>query len=256
MAYGDHGRQGDRNIWEAARIEQLCTHYQHTNELAHRLWERRNFQFVVLGATVALSAIITILETGLPDGLRGFLANQGVPAAADGDGKVAEAIAAAVAGLPPFLTVAVFYLMTNVYHRSVHITNYWRYVGRLEQEIRSAMAIHESDWAFSREGNYFRRTGERASRKIGSLYKWILLLLLAIFFLFRLGRDYTTAWSAVKPIMTETATEWNEALLISVGLPCFVLLFNTVMLFLTLRVYGAYAKWWWRDHDAGAEGYT
>ncbi len=256
MAYG---QTGDRNILDAARIEQLCAHYQYTNEMVHRLWERRNHQFVTLTAVVALAAIVTLLEGGLAKVLINYLEYLKL-LDGGGDGAVQRsAIKAAVSVIPAFLTVAVFYLMTNVYHRSVHITNYYRYIGRLEEEIRKAMSLMPTDWAFTREGSYFRRSGERVSRKIGSLYKWILLLLLVSFFSLRLIRDGLTAWSAVVSVTDPVFANaiggdlWGA---LKPVWPFFMLAFDFVMIWLTLRVYGAYAKWWWVDEEALKEGYS
>jgi hypothetical protein len=107
-----------------------------------------------------------------------------------------------------FLLVAVFYLMANLYHRSSLIVNYYRYLGRLERDLRTELGLGPSTVGFTREGEFYRDTGRSMSTLIRLCYKLVLCSLLALFFtsrmlidwpndlavLMQLPRDHVVAW--------------------------------------------------------------
>jgi hypothetical protein len=199
---GADGKAAESSLRETRAVA-LTEHYQKTYELALHLWERRNRQFVTLAAVLAVAAVVSILQDPLIAATGVYLKKTLTE-----EQVVLASLPQAYSVVVTFLLVAVFYLMANLYHRSSLIVNYYRYLGRLERDLRTELGLGPSTVGFTREGEFYRDTGRSMSTLIRLCYKLVLCSLLALFFtsrmlidwpndlavLMQLPRDHVVAW--------------------------------------------------------------
>jgi len=131
----------------------LADHYQKTYELTFELWKQRNQTFLTLLGVIGGATLLTfspaqtepLLVLWLAKGL-GVTEKQGIRDLG--------------AGFPfgllqSLLLVVVFYLMVNLYHRSLYVLRNYKYLAHLEQEIRNALGLLPDANAFTREGRFY-----------------------------------------------------------------------------------------------------
>ena len=137
------------------RAAALVEHYQKTMELITHHWERRSRQFVTLVAVLAGAALVAFARRLLAPALEAVFLKQ-FPV----QGRDAELLKelTPVAGdlILVFLVVTVFYLTANLVNRTSIITNYYFYMEHLETEIRQELQIRPNQFAFAREGEFYK----------------------------------------------------------------------------------------------------
>jgi hypothetical protein len=137
------------------------------------------------------------------------------------DGKGAGNIAARRAGLSTattapvagdlilvFLVVTVFYLTANLVNRTSIITTYYFYIEHLETEIRQELQIRPNQFAFAREGEFYKLAGPDTSRLIRRCYKAVLGFLLLFFFSARLYFDFPRGLPPFEPADQAVVLTW------------------------------------------------
>ncbi len=165
-------------------VEILADHYQKTYELTSDLWKERNRIFLALIALIGGSTILTF-NPGAANSLLVLWAAKalGVPEA-----KQVEFGKSFPFGLvQTVLLIAIFYLMVNLYHRSLYIIRNYRYLGALEDEIRTELGSASKSVAFTREGSFYWRSHQG----LQSAVKWCFVILVGLLLLaFMGGRIY------------------------------------------------------------------
>jgi hypothetical protein len=87
--------------------------------------------------------------------------------------------------------VAIFYLMVNLYHRSVTALRYYAYLGALESEIRTHLGFDESkEKGFTRESLFYWRQRPYLLRLVKYFYIFIIGGMLGLFYFLRVGGDF------------------------------------------------------------------
>ncbi len=173
------------------KCELIAEHYQKTYELTHDLWQQRNSLLLFLLATIGLASLLTFHAPGIERFLVAITAS----------GLQIEETSGAYATFQsnfPFgvlqgiLLFFVFYLMSNLYHRSVHVSNNYRYLGELEREIRAELGVAAGNVAFTREGDFYWDNRPRLLGWTKFVYIILLALLLGAFFIGRACDDWHT----------------------------------------------------------------
>jgi hypothetical protein len=174
---------------DSVRAVALVEHYQKTAELVKHHWERRSRQFVTLVAVLAGAALTAFARPLIAPVLEVLVKKYAELPVAHHE-RLAQLTPVAGDLLLAFLVVTVFYLTASLVNRTNMITNYYLYMSFLEGEIRSALHISRDQFAFAREGAFYRIAGSPLSRLIGRCYKAVLGSLLVFFFAARLFFDY------------------------------------------------------------------
>lgn len=165
--------------------EILATHYQNKYELTHELWTQRNSSFLFLLAAIGIGAVL-IFGTQDTNSLiiYGIASLLGISDAARID---AMQRSFPFALLQTIVLIVVYYLMVNLYHRTVSVFRLYRYMGELEREIRQGLELPVTSFAFTRESTFYWHKRPRA---IGFI-KWVYTVLLGVLlFMFLGGRIY------------------------------------------------------------------
>ena len=189
------------------RAAALVEHYQNTMELITHHWERRSRQFVTLVAVLAGAALVAFARRLLAPALEAIFLKQ-FPV----QGRDAELLKelTPVAGdlILVFLVVTVFYLTANLVNRTSIITTYFLYVEHLETEIRQELQIRPNQFAFAREGEFYKAAGPDTSRLIRRCYKAVLGFLLLFFFSARLYFDFPRGLPPFEPADQAVVLTW------------------------------------------------
>lgn len=153
--------------------ELLADHYQKTYELTFELWKQRNQTFLILLGVIGGATLLTFSPAQTEPLLVLWIAKAlGV--------TEQQEIRKLGSGLPfgllqSLLLVVVFYLMVNLYHRSLYVLRNYRYLAQLEQEIRDNLGLPSESVAFTREGSFY--WSDRAPFQ--SAVKWCYIALVA-----------------------------------------------------------------------------
>ena len=136
------------------KVSVLAEHYQKTFELALMTWEKRNRTFLFLLGVVGVATLLT------------FNVPQAQPLLADLVMKVLDIAdtnrAAELRSSFPYgliqsiLLMVVMYLMLILYHRTVTIQRFYKYLALLENEIRDALALTDTATSFTRESSFYQ----------------------------------------------------------------------------------------------------
>jgi hypothetical protein len=195
----------DAESLASTRATALTQHYQMTVDLVSRAWVRRNRQFIILIAVLAMAVLIAFSRQLIAPLLQAFITEQ-VPKLPDhASDRLQTFLPLASNLLQGLLVVAIFYLMASLCHGSGMIINGYVYLGMLEREVRAELKLGKSQIAFTREGPFFEVTGRGLTRLIGFCYKMVLALLLVAFFGLRIYFDWPSesppagdpGWAAV-----------------------------------------------------------
>lgn len=171
----------------ASTVQVLAEHYQKTNELTYALRQERDRFFIYLLVALAVVTLFNFDATAskslLVEGTLKFL-NITEPGVRD-----ALRSSPLLGFVQTILLAAVFYLMSNLYNRTVGVLRNYQYIGGLEKEIRLRLGFQEGEVSFTREGGYYwtkRPTGLEWSK---IFYTGLLTLLLVASFAFRIKND-------------------------------------------------------------------
>jgi hypothetical protein len=221
--------------------ELVADHYQKTFELTYEFWQQRNRLFLLLLAAISISIFFSLesiqTQGAILKGLAALL------------GKDIDTYINALQGsltlqfLQSFLVVVIFFLMFNLYHRTIGILRNYLYLGGLEDELRYLLKLQNDTIAFSREGDFYwktRRDIDQSGKvefqdKIAGFGQWfakwvyILLLssLLAGFIWIRIKADISYLTTHLQP--TESNIAW------------WILIVDVIMLLLTTLYFVSYA---------------
>lgn len=164
----------------------LIEHYQKTYELTYALWQQRNKTFLVLLAVIAFATLLTFRVPQAET----LLVSLFYDAARIKDSGTADELRKEF----PFLLIqgiilgVVFYLVFNLNHRAKYVLRNYRYLARLEDEIRRKLNLHkeEGSVAFTRESTFYWSDRDRGFR-LGGAVKWVYIGMLGLLLLAFLG---------------------------------------------------------------------
>lgn len=187
---------------DAVRASALVEHYQDTAELVAHHWERRSRQFVILVGVLAGAALVAfarpLIAPALETLVQKYLQLTGAHLA-----RLKDLTPVAGDLLLAFLVVSVFYLTASLVNRTSIITNYYLYMGLLEDEIRRALGIQKGQAAFTREGAFYEIAGSSMTRLVARCYKAVLGSLLLFFFAARLFFDFPHDWRSLPSLQLD-----------------------------------------------------
>lgn len=167
--------------------ESVVEHYQKTYELTYALWQQRNRTFLLLLGVISIATLLTFdvpqTQPLLVDVVAKF-------AGVTDNSRLAELRRGFPFGLlQSILLVVVFYLMLNLYHRAVYVLRNYRYLSRLESEIRVHLKLPDDSVAFTRESTFYWGERSIASGAVKWVYIAILGVMLAAFLGGRVWED-------------------------------------------------------------------
>jgi hypothetical protein len=163
--------------------ELLAEHYQKTYELTFELWKQCNQTFLILIGVIGGATLLTFSPGKTEPLLVLWLAKAlGVT----DEHKIQQlAIGFPFGLLQSLLLIVIFYLMVNLYHRSLYVLRNYRYLAQLEHEIRADLALPPDSIAFTREGGFY--WSDRTA--LQSVEKWCYIALVGgLLFAFLGGR--------------------------------------------------------------------
>jgi hypothetical protein len=139
-------------------------------------WEQRNRTFLLLLAVVGGAALLTYKVPVAASLLADLVAKlSGI----EDVGQRTELRNSFPYGLiQSILLMVVFYLTVSLYHRTTFILRSYRYLERMEEEIRAALDLPDTSIAFTREGTFYWRYRPVLSSLVGAVYIGMLGLLL------------------------------------------------------------------------------
>ncbi len=183
---------------DTVRAAALVDHYQKTAELVAHHWERRSRQFVTLVGVLAGAALVAFARPLIAPALETLVLKYLQLTGAHLD-RLKDFTPVAGDLLLAFLVVSVFYLTASLVNRSSIIINYYLYMSLLEGEIRRALQIPKGQFAFTREGIFYRVAGSTMTRLVARCYKVVLGSLLVFFFAARLFFDFPQDLPSFQP---------------------------------------------------------
>lgn len=155
----------------------MVDHYQKTYELTYEVWKQRNRIFLILLGVIGAATLLTLRVPQANSLLVDLVAKALSVTDPDRIETLRKSFPFSI--LQSVLLLVVFYLMVNLYHRSLWILRHYRYIGRLETEIRQELSLQEPMAAFSREGGfYWTERGQGLGR-----IKWVYIVLLGLLLL-------------------------------------------------------------------------
>ncbi len=166
----------------------LVDHYENTYQLVLRFWDERNRLFLILLAIIVFGVLLT------------YAPNETFPLLAilmskligiEGDMRsLQESLPFAL--VQSVLLLSIFYLMVNLFHRSVFVLNTYMYLGLLEKEIRSSLKSSDKSISFSRESSFYWRTRPKLLGSVKWFYIFLLGTLLTSFIVGKVVLDFSS----------------------------------------------------------------
>ena len=169
----------------------IAEHYQKTCDLTDQAREQRDRTFLYLLLTLGAATLFTVD------------ANSSTSLLTNGIAKVLEKpeLAESLKGslllknVQTLLLAIGLYLLSGLYNRTVTVLRNYQYLGALEREIRAQLGLHEKDFSFTREGEFYWRTRTPVLKRNRQIFALFLATLLLISFVTRvysdvLNRDY------------------------------------------------------------------
>ncbi len=162
-------------------LQTLAEHYQKTYEVTYEFWKERNNTFLALLGVIGVGALLSFgtqdTNSLIVYAIAKFL---GVT-----DVVYIESLQKSFpfALLQSILLIVVFYLMVNLYHRTVTVLRNYCYLADVECEIRQNLQLSYLQYSFTREGSYYWSN----RRSLMGAVKWIYILLLGFLLLAFLG---------------------------------------------------------------------
>jgi hypothetical protein len=172
----------------------LVEHYQKTHEITLSSWEQRNRTFLLLLAVVGGATLLTYKVPVAAPLLADLVAKLfGIEDA----GQREELRNSFPYGLiQSILLMVVFYLTVSLYHRTTFILRSYRYLQRMEEEIRTALELPDTSIAFTREGDFYWTYRPVLSPAVGAVYIGMLGFLLIAFLGMRIYDDFSSGNTA------------------------------------------------------------
>lgn len=168
----------------------IFEHYQKTYELTYDLWKQRNNTFLFLIGVIGAATLLTYRSADTNSLLVDLIASAlGI---SGNEARVSELRASfPFALLQSILLLVIFYLMVNLFHRALYVLRNYKYLGKIEREIREdILKLPEGSVIFTREDKFYWDNRPLLLAAV----KWIYVVLLGIpLFLFlggRLMQDY------------------------------------------------------------------
>lgn len=162
---------GDSNDAPELTANLVAEHYQHTYELTFEFWKQRNRLFVFLLLTIGLSTIFTLEDFDDQNAILKLIVD--IVGAESGSQITELSDSFAMAFLQTILLIIVFFLMFNLYHRSVTVLRNYQYLGQVEDELREILKIgailNEDAVVYTREGKFYwnwREISESSTNKL------------------------------------------------------------------------------------------
>src|SRR5205085_12059644 len=133
--------------------EILADHYQKTYELTFDLWKERNRIFLALITVIGAATLLTFN----PAAANPLLALWAAKALGVTDqNQIREFSKSFPFGLvQTILLIFIFYLMVNLYNRACYVLTNYKYLAKLEKEIRANLGSSLGPVAFTREGVFY-----------------------------------------------------------------------------------------------------
>ncbi len=166
----------------------LADHYQKTFELTLTTWEKRNQTFLLLLAVVGVATLLT------------FKVSQAEPLLVDlvvklldikEEVRYDELRRSFPYGLiQSILLMVIMYLTLILYHRTATIQRFYRYLAKLETELRSELALPVTAVTFTRESTFYSEHNPILGRFVAMSYIALLGCLLVTFLGFRIFSDF------------------------------------------------------------------
>jgi hypothetical protein len=133
--------------------ELMIEHYQKTYETTFELWSQRNRIFLALLGIITIATVLAFRTTETTPVFIYLIAKTlGVGESAKID-ELRNSFPFSL--LQSILLIVVFYLMVNLYHRSLSVLRYYSYLAALEKEIRQNLNLPDGTIAFTREGEFY-----------------------------------------------------------------------------------------------------
>ena len=149
-------------------------------------FQGRNHLFLILLGVIGFASLLTFNPVHTNTLLINCLAK--MLSITDDAGKKLLSRSLPYGLLQMIFLVVVFYLMVNLYHRSIGVYRNYQYLAAMEKEIRAAIAINEATVSFTREGSFYWNDHRLMLRAV----KWVYIVLLgALLLLFLCVRVYT-----------------------------------------------------------------
>jgi hypothetical protein len=171
--------------------EHLIEHYQKTYEITYSLWQQRNRTFLVLIAVVAFATLLTLRPGEANPLLLGWFSN--FLNINEPDGIKAFRNSFPFALVHGILLTVVFYLMVNLFHRSLYVLRNYAYLGALEGDIRTELKLPKDSVGFTRESSFY---WNKRPMLLGTVKWFYILLLCSLLMAFLGGRihgDFTAS---------------------------------------------------------------
>jgi len=186
------------------KIELIVEHYQKTFELTMRTWEIRNRTFLIILGVVGIGTLITwnVPESQpiLVDFLMKLLGITNEERAIELRSSLPYGL------LQSILLIVVAYLTLILYHRTATIQRFYKYLAKLEEEIRTGMSLSGSDVSFTRESGFYDKHKPKLGFFVAISYILMLGGLLAAFLGYRIYSDFSSGATSVGIVDSILAT--------------------------------------------------
>ena len=176
----------------------LAEHYQKTYELTLDVWGQRNQTFLILLAVVGGATLLTFNASETQPLLVDIIAKLLSIESPDRQSQLRASFPYGL--IQTILLMVVLYLTLVLYHRTSFIRRSYRYLGELENELRTAMGLPDGSVAFTREGKFYEKHSPVLSRAVGITYVGMLGLLLLAFLGMRIFTDFSSGNYVVSAI--------------------------------------------------------
>lgn len=169
----------------------VVDHYNRTYDLTFKLWEARNklllALFVVIGVTVFLTFNVTEAQPLLIDIITKSI---GI-SEPDRINELRKSFPYSI--VHSVLLLVVMYLIINLYHRSSFIHRNYKYIEKLEDDIRVRLSIPNDSKVFTRESSFYQENKTSASKYIGLIYVLVVSFFVMSFLFVRIYTDFLSA---------------------------------------------------------------
>lgn len=163
----------------------VVEHYHDCHEVIRDFWRERNKLFIYILIAVAIGLLLstTVEGTNAAVSLIGaFLAKSAGATSIDSSSFISADLVRALIPLP------IFYLVFNLYQRDIYIRRGYFYMQVLEDFVRDSLEITEGA-VFTKEGKFYKDKETFAQRSALLFYHLLVLLLLSIFYSYRIEID-------------------------------------------------------------------
>jgi len=171
--------------------ELVADHYQKTYELTQEMWKERNRAFLVLLAVVGTGTLLTFNVSQTEPLLADLIAK--IFSVTDATRRKELGASFPYSLIQSILLMVVLYLMVILCHRTTSIIRHYRYLEKVEAELRGLLSLGKETVAFTREGTFFWTKRSWALNIAGFAYTGMLGVLLVAFLGMRIYGDLAAA---------------------------------------------------------------